>query len=276
MKSERRHELQQNQLLEWLSTAFEAIKPYTNAILGAILLVVVIILATTLWARLSSGRASEAWQAYYMALNTGSVADLENVAEKHPSTEAGYWALLTAADLHLNSGCNQLFVDKTKAKLDLERAISDYLKIDAAASAPVFQQRAAYGLARAYEAQGDLDKAIAQYKKVADQWPEGTFAKVCKARAADLQQLPSRKFYDDFAKYDPKPEKPGAKLPFDAESLKEPVPPGAAKPQGGKPAETKPAETKPAEAKPAEMKPAEAKPAEAKPAETKPAETKKP
>ena len=41
MKSERRHELQHNELAEWLFKAGEQLKPYQNLILAAVVVLVV-------------------------------------------------------------------------------------------------------------------------------------------------------------------------------------------------------------------------------------------
>ena len=46
MKSERRHELQHNDLAEWIITAYERIVPYRNALLGVGLLAIVLYLAS--------------------------------------------------------------------------------------------------------------------------------------------------------------------------------------------------------------------------------------
>ena len=42
MKSEERHKLQQNELADYLAKVVEKIKPYQNAILGGIILVLVL------------------------------------------------------------------------------------------------------------------------------------------------------------------------------------------------------------------------------------------
>ena len=276
MKSERRHELQHNELADWLQNAVDAMKPYTNVIIGGLLGVAVLVAATTVWMRLSERTAANAWGAYGKAIGSNSVADLETVANNYASASAGQWAALAAADTHLLIGCNALFEDKVKAKLDLTRAVDGYLGITQRSSVPELRARATFGLARAYEAQGDLAKATAEYQKVSEMPAGKAFAEAAKQRVKTLQDQPTREFYDQFAKFTPKPpEKTPPKLPFDVGTLNEPptAKTDAAKTDAAK-TDAKPAETKPAESKPAESKPADAKPAESKPAESKPAEKK--
>ena len=55
MKSERRHELQHNELATWLIKSAEAIKPYQNIILAAVVVVLVGLLGYTLWLRDAAG-----------------------------------------------------------------------------------------------------------------------------------------------------------------------------------------------------------------------------
>jgi hypothetical protein len=85
-------------------------------------------------------------------------------------------------------------------------------------------ERATYGLARAQEAYGELEKARESYNKLATTWPESPFAATAKARAQILESQPTKQFYDWIARYEPpkalsgEPGTPGARPDF----LKEP------------------------------------------------------
>ncbi len=61
MKRERRHELQHNDLAEWILKNYERIVPYRNAILGVGLLVVVLVIGISFWHSHSAAQAGEAW-----------------------------------------------------------------------------------------------------------------------------------------------------------------------------------------------------------------------
>jgi hypothetical protein len=69
MKSERRHELQHNALLDWLMETGKTIKPHTNAILLGIAVVMVGFAAYKWMSIQSSGNEAMAWNAVYLALN---------------------------------------------------------------------------------------------------------------------------------------------------------------------------------------------------------------
>ena len=225
MKSERRHELERNQLLRWLLETSEQIKPYTNLILGAIIILLLVILAATLWRNYSAGRSGGAWDAYFTALGGMDRTALEGVAQRHPGTAAAHWALVTLGDLALDSGCNLLFVNKTSANLELRKAVENYQAVLTQAQNPTLRERATYGLARARESQGDLDQALKSFGELVEKWPKGTFAAVAKERLADLKSKSTRSFYDKFAKFDPKPAlanepgTPGKKPAFDLDSI---------------------------------------------------------
>jgi tetratricopeptide (TPR) repeat protein len=275
MKSERRHELERNQLLVWFSETSERIKPYINAILGAVLVVLVLILAASLWSRHSEGQSSVAWDSYFTALNGMDRTALENVAQKYPGTGAAYWALVTLGDIELDSGCNLLFVNKTSANLELRKAVEHYQAVLSQASSSALLERATYGLARARESQGDLEQALKAYGEIVAKWPKGTFGEVANERTVDLKAKSVRSFYDRFSKFDPKPAlanepgTPGKKPAFDLDSISDtpaaktsPAKKDEAKKEGAKKDQGKTAEEKKQAAKP-ETKPT-AKPAPGK------------
>jgi hypothetical protein len=295
MKRERRHELQHNALADWLGTTIKDLKPHTNTILAGVLLVVVVVGVGTVWRNLSHSRATTSWEAFDAAWNNSQsgAADIQSVAEKHPGTSAGMWALLTAAGMQLNSGCDLLFTNKDSAKLELRKAADNYQRFLESKAPDALKEWATFGLAQAHEALSDTDNAKKHYEQLLKTWPNGAFAQSGKQALERLNQPKWGMFYDKFAKFDPKPPtKPDTKLPFDLDVPNEPTPgkKSGSKSSGGiklqsadfgsgavksepaaKPAESKPADTKPADAKPAE-KPGE-KPA-TKPAE-KPADAAK-
>ncbi len=236
MKSERRHELEQNLLAQWLTKAVATTKPYANAILAAILAVVLVWLVISYLGQRSEAQSTKAWDDYFAALSeqSATVPDLEKVAKEHQGTVAGTWALLTAADLQLNSGCSLLFTNKASANLELRHALDNYLRLQEQSGADEVRRRAILGEARAREALGDLDRAQERYEHLLKQWPKGVDAAVARKRLADIQNQSTKEFYDQFAKYDPKPAAaqgpgtPGQRPDFNLESLPDGAP--AAKP----------------------------------------------
>ncbi len=225
MKSERRHELQHNELADWLIKTGAAFKPYQNIVLVVVLVVVVAMLGYTIWSRQSAAATTRAWDETSDIIDSGNVAKLAKVTEDYPNTNAGCMASLVLGDYYLGEGCNKLFVNKATAQTDLNKAIEAYQLVLDQSTVPSFQERATFGLARAKEAKAlpeDLKQAQQLYSDVVSKWPQGAFAAAAQKRLNDLKRPDTKRMYDRFAKFDPKPaysSEPGAKPVFDMNSL---------------------------------------------------------
>ncbi len=211
MKSERRHELEQNALANWVATRMEAIRPYQNAILGGLLLVAAAVVAFSVWRSMAQRQVTVAWEDYFHAIQTREPRELEQVANRHAGTHVANWAATSAADLRLAAGCDLQFTDRPSALYEIRNAIDLYLMVLEQSRERLLRERATFGLARAYEAQIDLDKAMEHYTEVVEQWPDGPFAEVAEDRLAALRQRSVRELADRFAKWEPEP--PASDLP---------------------------------------------------------------
>ncbi len=233
MKRERRHELQHNELAQWIIKTYGYIQPYANAILGVIVLVLLAVAAWTWWSRQSAAQQAAAWNELYIAQANGNPGEIMEVVENNPDRRVGHWAAVVAGDMYLASGCQQLFTSKATAAQDLRKAVESYLMVLEQSQTPMLRERATFGLGRAYEAlsatrqgQGELDDAIEQYQTLVDEWPDGAYTQIARQRLQDLQRSATKQFYDKFAQYDPKPAfteqqpgTPGEKLPFNTDAL---------------------------------------------------------
>ncbi len=225
MKSERRHELVHNELAGWIIGSIEAVKPYANMILGVSVLILVVIVGATWFVNRSALESTEAWDAYNVALSSGNPVELAAVAVDYPSSRAAQWAEAVAADLHLNSGCNQLFSNRADANIELDKAAELYQQVLDKSVDAVLLDRATYGLARTREAMGDLDEAKKLYEQVTKKWSGGPFSDISAHRLKELESPSTLAFYDEFEKFDPKPAFtdepgiPGAGPLFDDDSL---------------------------------------------------------
>ncbi|MFO0904420.1 MAG: hypothetical protein U0939_15555 [Pirellulales bacterium] len=310
MKSERRHELQTNELADWVGHQIDKIAPYSKAILGGIVAVVVAAIAFAIISYQQQTAAGLAWQSYLGALMErdvdSQVANLEEVASREGNTPAGIWAQQTQADLDLDRASRMLFTNRDEALKVLDRAQKSYENVEqAAAKNPALLERARFGLGQVFECQGSLEKAKAKYEQVSKAGTSDAFTKQAKKRLEAIQDPKVADFYAWFEKQKPAPPPPrgGRNLPGglgglgapgagglgsgglgdlpDRPDIKFPdfgagdAKPAEEKPTEEKPTEEKPADDKPAEApaeKPAAEKPAAEKPAAEKPAEEKPAE----
>ena len=236
MKSEERHKLQQNELADWLGRCYTVIKPYVNAILAVVLLVVVVGCLTFWWRQQSKSEVSTGWDQLFAALEADHIAEIDKVAEQNPNSEIGHWATVISGDLHLANGCQELFTNKATGSQDLQKALDEYTKVRKETRNPLLRERAIFGLARTYEAlsgtrrsQGELDKAIQNYQELVHNWKDGAYYSLAKDRLEDLDTPAGKKFYDQFAQFDPQPKfSPPVTAPsFDSKSLQEhpPSPP---------------------------------------------------
>jgi tetratricopeptide (TPR) repeat protein len=277
MRSERRHELEHNELADWMANAVSAVKPYANAIMGVVLALLIVGVAAVLWAQKVRSETAQSWQDFHGAMakatSGGNFAELEDVVSQYPGTDAAYWAAVVAGDLHLATGCDELFSNKASANQELTKAVASYEDVLQSTNSAL-RERATFGLARARESRGELQKAEKHYQELVEGWPDSPYAKTAQSRLDDLKQPAVKEFYDRFAKFDPKPAlsnepgTPGERLPFDTTS-----PPSPGEPLFPSLDPLKLEQQAPAKAKDAEN----AKPEDAKPAapatteETKPA-----
>lgn len=227
MKSERRHELQHNALLDWLMQTGESVKPHLNAILLGIVVALVAFVGYRWMTTQSADKAATAWDSVFMAMGQGDTAELDQTIEDYRGTVAAEWAAVVAADLQLSAGCQDLFTTKATAGDQFQKAMEKYTTILGYSKESVIRERATYGLARTYEAMAgtrqskeDLDRARTEYEKVVTDWPDGAYTKAAQARLNALSQTSTLEFYDALAAWEPRPSiAPGAmdnlNIPFD-------------------------------------------------------------
>ncbi len=227
MKSERRHELQHNALLDWLMQKGESVKPHLNAILLGIVVALLAFVGYRWMSTQSADKAANAWDSVFMAMGQGDTAELDQTIDDYRGTVAAEWAAVVAADLQLSAGCQDLFTTKATAGDQFQKAMEKYTTILGYSKESVIRERATYGLARTYEAMAgtrqskeDLDRARTEYEKVVSEWPDGAYTKAAGARLNALSQESTLEFYDALAAWEPRPAiAPGAldnlNIPFD-------------------------------------------------------------
>jgi hypothetical protein len=203
MKTERRHELQENELANWLGEKLATLRPYGKAILGVLVLALVALIIVN-YLRGRGERMREAgWSAYFEAMTGANPEAFEEISQVYPGTDAAGWAMQRAADLHLDEALRQMFQDREAAKEEIDAARDLYEKILAASSDPMLQQRATYGLAKCLESQGDFTEAAKQYEQIASRWSDSAFAELAQQRLQQIQQPGTRQWYNWFAEQKP-------------------------------------------------------------------------
>jgi tetratricopeptide (TPR) repeat protein len=235
MKSERRHELQENELSDWLEKSIEAVTPHLKTISAVVLGLAVCFGAYAIWKNRAAAEDRASWDNFYAAsADKDPAAAMLTLADAKPSAPAGLWARLYIADNALAEGVHNLFINRAVAKPKLREAVDAYGKVaeHAAGQYEPMVARALYGQAKAYEALGeksDLDEALKLYKRIAEDFPGGALAIDSNARIAALEKVSSKEFYDWFAKaqpYNPNPSEggiPGIGPSFNDSSIPSPA-----------------------------------------------------
>lgn len=211
MKSERRHELQENELADWLDTSIAKVTPHLKTIGGVILLLAVCFGAYVIWTNRAAADQSAAWDSFYAAAGSENASeDMLRLADAQPTAPAGLWARIYVADGALAEGVQNLFTDRTTAKTKLKEAVAAYGAVvdNATGKYEPLVERALYGQAKAYEALGeksDVDEALKLYKRIKEDFPGTVLAGDAEARIAILESPAAKGFYDWFAKATPAP-----------------------------------------------------------------------
>lgn len=241
MKSEHRHDLQTNDLSKLLVQAEPFMEQYGVKILVAAGTAFVLFIGYLVWSSSQTSSEAEGWTRLAACTST---ADFENVVEDFSGTRVADWALIHAAESHLQSGIRNSFSDRSAGARDLEDAKEQFQKLlDSSSTLPEIRERALFGMARTEEStsNGDLNNAIELYKKLIQEYPNSVFRKLAEQRVkpvkgekvAVLDQADTKSFYKWFHAQDPKPgdrQRPGFNMPMPGMS-----PGGAEKPAEGLP-----------------------------------------
>ena len=164
MNSERRHELQENELAVHLARINKAIEPYSKLIAVVVGAVVLGVIALALYQSKTSGDRSDATLALIEASQRQDPSDLAQIAASYPKTSAAAWAKLYEGNTLLAEAIQSLFVDRTTAEDSIRQARSAYNTAIAMSDDRIIRSRAHFGLARASEALGEIETAIREYE----------------------------------------------------------------------------------------------------------------
>lgn len=204
MKTERRHELQQNSLAAWIEQSVESIKPHATAITAAVVAVAAVVFVYYFFTSQRSSGQTQAWNQYLAAVDEPGFDRLAEIGEQYPNDRVGMCAMLLAADRQLQSGVNALFGDRTAAGQDLGMALDNYTHVAEKGGDPLLVQRGLIGKAYteeslAYDSAENLRTAKATYEQYIKEFPDGIYTEQAQIRLNALGKPATASFYDWFA-----------------------------------------------------------------------------
>ncbi len=202
MKSARRHELQKNELADWLGQWIESLEPYWKWIAVGGLAVVVLAGVIALLLQRQRAAAGRAWAEYLAAVSTTTSMDrhlaLRDVAAVYAGTPAALWATIDQADTSLAEGTQLLFRSKDEGQKALREAITNYELALQQTKDPFLLQRLHFSRGRAHEALGELKQARTAYEEALSYGEKTAIGTLAKERLELLQRDDIQKFYDWF------------------------------------------------------------------------------
>ncbi len=185
MKSERRHDLETNQLAVQVQDFIDRAKPYASQIALVVLGLVVLGYIASSWGSANSATENEAWTEFTLASYSGDpeLNSMKLLAENEEfaGTPVPEWAYLAWSDRQLLLASQSYLTDRTTTNKRLEQVLPIYTEMAAGAGNAQLQDRARYGIAQVLEMQGKVKEAREAYGKV-----KGDLATIAAARAEQL------------------------------------------------------------------------------------------
>lgn len=186
MKTERRRDLETNELAQRLNEGIEQVKPYTGPLIAGAVLIVLFLAGISWWNSYTASREEAAWDEFALA-RMNSDPELKRLqqiadAEDYSGSEMQQWAYLDWADRQLSLASRFYLVDREAAYDRLRSIAGIYQQLATSASEDDLRQRARFGLARVYELQNKVDQAREQYLQV-----NGELRALAAERAARLE-----------------------------------------------------------------------------------------
>lgn len=224
MKAQHRHELEANYLAGWLEAKIEQIKPYTQVIVG-VAVAVGLLSGVYLYLKHMDSSAEQAASNSLVSAITNQVDPIkayQETIEAHPGTPQATAAQLLMGEQLLRTGSEQLYTNKPEGRNNLGKAADLFTEVASTAKDQMMQAIALYGLGRAHESLGELDRARADFEKLKKEYPSSSLKEEAERHLANLGKQSTKEFYDWFAKQDPRPldmrrepGQPGQKPGFD-------------------------------------------------------------
>ncbi|MEM8671277.1 MAG: tetratricopeptide repeat protein [Planctomycetota bacterium] len=208
MKSDRRHELQQNDLAIYLNKINKSIEPYSKVIAIAVGVLIVGAISFGLYRSQQTANRSDATLQLIQANGVKLPEEYLAVSEDYPDTAAGSWARLYQANEYLASGIQALYTNREDAESLLSDATSTFNRALEGSKDRLLVSRAHFGIARAAESLGNVEDAIAAYEEVISVNESEAMVELAEKRIETLKKPATEEFLVWFAEQDFSPKDP--------------------------------------------------------------------
>jgi hypothetical protein len=170
MKTERRHDLETNELARRATVWIEKVKPYSTLLVGVAVVLLGVWVVSSVWGSITASEDEAAWDAYGLAITTSDL-EMQNMQrlandDQYKGTTMQEWAFAAWADRQLYLATRLYLTDRTDAQDRLRRIVGVYEQLAINAGDEQLRNRARFGLARVYELQDKLEKAGELYDQV--------------------------------------------------------------------------------------------------------------
>jgi tetratricopeptide (TPR) repeat protein len=209
--SQKKRELEQNELADVLGTNLERIKPWMPRIILITSAIVLGILAVAVW-NWSYRSANEGqWEEYLDSTRFADIRAMDEVARIFPDTTAGQLALIRAADYDFTRGSLSMISDRDEFQDKVRKAIERYEKLVSGEHKvdTLLQRRAMYALGHCYETLGNFDKAREYYGRLVEEAPNEPVAKLAREGLDRLADPAIVAIYEQFRSWQPETTAPG-------------------------------------------------------------------
>ena len=208
MSSERRHQLEHNELAVWLFKVNKSIEPHSKKIAILVSVSIVALLAWSFFSSEEVAKRSDATLQLIQASGSGDAVMLGQVAESYQGTASGDWAKLYEGQALVSQGIQTIFTDRTGAEELLQQAEDALLSAVNSSTETLLVSRGHYGIAQAREALGEVEKAIESYNQVIQVNESEAMVKRAEARKEALERPESQAFLAWFSEQDFSPPDP--------------------------------------------------------------------
>lgn len=208
MNSERRHELQQNDLAIYLNKINHSIEPYSKIIAVVVGAVIIGGLVTVFYSSHQVAQRSDSTLQLIEATASQDAEVLLGVSDEFPDTIAGAWARLYQGKQYLVQGIQALYTDREMAEQFLGDAQAAFKNAIASSDDKLLHSRGYFGIARAQESLGDVEGAIESYQEVISVNESEAMVEKAQDRIDTLSTRQSRDFLAWFSQQDFSPADP--------------------------------------------------------------------